>query len=304
MYNQRMKVVFIGLGKMGAPMARNLLRAGHEVAVYNRTRAKAQPLAADGARIADSIRDAARDGEVAITMLSDDQALRDTVFGVHDQHFGLIRALPAGAIHMGMSTISVELSKHLADAHASVKQGYIATPVMGRPDSAEARRLWLITAGAPELVERCRPLMDAVGRGVTAAGPEPWQANLVKIGMNFTLASMLETFGEAFALMRKAGIDPGRFLEVADSLYQSPVYANYGGMIANEKYEPAGFRLALGLKDVSLALAAAGSLTVPMPLASLIRDHYLEGVARGYGDRDWAAVAQLAADHAGVISHK
>jgi 3-hydroxyisobutyrate dehydrogenase-like beta-hydroxyacid dehydrogenase len=295
-----MKVAFAGLGNMGSPMARNLLRAGHEVAVYNRTRAKAGPLAADGARIADSVKDAARDAEVVITMLADDQALRDVVFGVDDLHPGLIRALPPGAIHMGMSTVSVELSRRLAEAHASVQQGYVASPVLGRPEAAEARTLWLIAAGAPEHVERCRPLIEAMGRGVTVAGNEPWQANLVKIGANFTLASMLETLGEAFALMRKAGVDAARFLEVVNSLYQSPVYANYGGMIANEKYEPAGFRMKLGLKDVGLALAAAGAETVPMPLASLLRDHYMEGVARGFGERDWAAIAQLLAEHAGV----
>jgi 3-hydroxyisobutyrate dehydrogenase-like beta-hydroxyacid dehydrogenase len=298
-----MKVAFIGVGNMGTPMARNLLRAGHEVAVYNRTRAKAERLGADGARIAESIQDAARDAEVAITMLADDQALRETVFGAHDQHLGLLRSLPAGAIHMGMSTISVEMSKRLAEAHASVQQGYIASPVLGRPDAAEAKRLWLVAAGAPEMVERCRPLMDALGRGVTVAGEEPWQANLVKIGVNFTLASMLETLAEAFALMRKAGVEPARFLEVANNLYQSPVYANYGGMMAAEKYEPAGFRFVLGLKDVSLALSAAGAMTVPMPLASLLRDHFLEGIARGYGDLDWAALAKLLAAHAGVTSH-
>jgi 3-hydroxyisobutyrate dehydrogenase-like beta-hydroxyacid dehydrogenase len=290
-----MKVAFIGLGNMGAPMARNLLRAGHVVTAYNRTRAKAEPLAADGACMADSIEYAARDVEVAITMLADDQAVREVVFDA-----GLLRALPANAIHMGMSTISVEMAKRLAEAHASAGQGYISSPVLGRPDAAEARRLWLIAAGAPELIERCRPLFDALGRGVTVAGNEPWQANLVKIGANFTLASMLETFGEAFALMRKAGVEPARFLEVVNSLYQSPVYANYGKIIAEERYEPAGFRMKLGLKDVRLALAAAEADNVPLPLASLLRDHYMEGVALGFGERDWAALAEILAEHAGV----
>ena len=207
---------------------------------------------------------------------------------------------PRGAIHMGMSTISVELSKQLAEAHAATGQSYIASPVLGRPEAAEAQKLWLIAAGEPEQVERCRPLMDALGRGVTIAGSEPWQANMVKIAANFTLASMLETLGEAIALMRKAGVEAGQFLEVINSLYQSPVYAIYGRIIAEENYEPAGFRMKLGLKDVGLALAAAGAEMAPMPLASLLHDHYMEGVARGYGDRDWAALAQLAAEHAGV----
>ena len=295
-----MKVAFLGLGNMGAPMARNLLRAGHDVAVYNRTREKAESLAANGAGVASSIEEAARDAEVAVTMLADDQALRDAVFGTHNQNLGLLRALPRGAIHMGMSTISVELSKQLAEAHAATGQSYIASPVLGRPEAAEAQKLWLIAAGEPEQVERCRPLMDALGRGVTIAGSEPWQANMVKIAANFTLASMLETLGEAIALMRKAGVEAGQFLEVINSLYQSPVYAIYGRIIAEENYEPAGFRMKLGLKDVGLALAAAGAEMAPMPLASLLHDHYMEGVARGYGDRDWAALAQLAAEHAGV----
>jgi 3-hydroxyisobutyrate dehydrogenase-like beta-hydroxyacid dehydrogenase len=280
-------------------MARNLLRAGHQVAVYNRTLAKAEALAADGARSAGSLGDAAHDADVAITMLSDDRALRDAVYGVEQQP-GLIDTLPPGAIHMGMSTISVELSKQLAEAHAASRQGYIASPVLGRPEAAEARKLWLIVAGTPQLVERCRPLIEALGRGFTVAGSEAWQANLVKIAMNFTLASMLETLGEAFALTRKAGVEAPRFLEVVNSLYQSAVYANYGGMIADEKYEPAGFRLKLGLKDVGLALAAAGTEMAPLPFASVLRDHFTEAIARGYGDRDWSAVAQLAAERAGL----
>ena len=293
-----MKVAFVGIGNMGAPMARNLLRAGHLVTVYNRTREKANPLAADGARVAGSLEEAARDAEAAITMLADDQALRDAVFGIHDQHPGLIQALPRGAIHMGMSTISVDLSKHLAEAHASVQQGYIASPVLGRPEAAEARKLWLIGAGPSDQLERCRPLMEALGRGVTVAGSEPWQANIIKITANFTLAAMLETLGEAVALMRKAGVDVGQFLEVVNSLYQSPVYVNYGRIIAEERYQPAGFRMKLGLKDVNLALEAAGAETVPMPLASLLRDHYLEGLARGLGEHDWSALAQILAGHA------
>src|SRR5204863_5367708 len=218
-----------------APMARNLLRAGHELTVYNRTRAKAEPLAANGARIADSLDAAARDAEVAITMLADDQPVRDAVFG------GLLHALPPGGIHIGMSTISVELSKELTTAHEGAQQGYIASPVVGRPEAAEGRKLWLIVAGIEMNVKRCLPILDALGRGHTIAGHEPWQANLIKLGVNFTLASVLETLGEAFALMRKAGVDEPRFLEVVNNLYQSPVYANYGGMIASQRYEPAGF---------------------------------------------------------------
>jgi 3-hydroxyisobutyrate dehydrogenase-like beta-hydroxyacid dehydrogenase len=291
-----MKIAFVGLGNMGAPMARNLLRAGHEVTVYNRTREKAEQLTSDGARLAGSASEAVAGCEAAISMLADDTAVRGTVFG----HDGFIQKLPAGAIHISSSTISVELSKHLAEYHSRFGQGYVAAPVLGRPDAAEASKLWIIAAGPEKLIERCRPLFDALGRGLSVVGREPWQANMVKIAANFTLASMLETLGEAAALMRKTGISVHQFNEVVNSLFQSPVYAGYGKLIADEKYEPAGFRLKLGLKDVGLALAAAGAEAVPMPLASLLRDHYLEAVARGYGEQDWSAVARVVAGNAGL----
>jgi 3-hydroxyisobutyrate dehydrogenase-like beta-hydroxyacid dehydrogenase len=291
-----MKIAFVGLGNMGAPMARNLLRAGHEVTVYNRTQEKAEQLASDGARLAASACEAVAGCEAAISMLADDTAVRGTVFG----HDGFIQKLPVRAIHISSSTISVELSKHLAEYHSRFGQGYIAAPVLGRPDAAQASKLWIIAAGPEQLIERCRPLFDALGRGLSVVGREPWQANMVKIAANFSLASLLETLGEAAALMRKTGISVHQFNEVVNNLFQSPIYAGYGKLIADEKYEPAGFRLKLGLKDVGLALAAAGAEAVPMPLASLLRDHYLEAVARGYGEQDWSAVARVAAGNAGL----
>ena len=288
-----MKIAFIGTGNMGAPMARNLLRAGHDTSVYNRTRQKAEPLAADGARVAGSVEEAARDAAAAVTMLANDEAVR----GVLPE---LLASLHPGAIHLGMSTISAALSRELAQAHASARQGYIAAPVLGRPEAAEARKLWIMAAGPADQIDRCRPLLEALGRGISIIGDEPWRANLVKLGANFTLASMLETLGESFALMRKAGVPVQQFLEVLNQLYNSPVYANYGKIIAEEKYEPAGFAMKLGLKDVGLALAAAGAEGVPMPLASLLRDHYLAAIARGGGNRDWSAVALWLAENAGV----
>jgi 3-hydroxyisobutyrate dehydrogenase-like beta-hydroxyacid dehydrogenase len=275
---------------MGAPMARNLLRAGHEVTVYNRTREKAELLAADGARIAASVREAVQDSETAITMLADDSAVEAALFGGER----LPGSLRTEAVHMGMGTLSVEMAKRLDDGR------YVSAPVLGRPDAAEARRLWIIAAGPPDLVERCRPLMEAMGRGVSVIGSEPWKANMVKLGANFTLAAMLETLGESFALMRKAGIPVGKFLEVVNHLFQSPVYANYGKIIAEEKYEPAGFAMRLGLKDVNLALAAAGGEGVPMPLGSMIHDHLLSAIAHGDGERDWATLARYLAGNAGL----
>ena len=295
-----MKVAFIGLGNMGAPMARNLIRAGHDVTVFNRTRAKAEPLAADGARIADSVAQAVRGCEAAITMLADDHAVEQAIFGAG----GMLPALPPGAVHMSTSTISVEMSKRLATTHTAAGQGYIATPVLGRPEAAAAQTLWVIAAGPPSLVERSQPLITALGRGFTIVGDDPWQANVVKLASNFMIVSLIETLGEAFALLRKAGISVHQFLEIANSLFGSPVFGVYSQLIADEKYEPAGFRMKLGMKDVRLALAAAEEQAVPMPLAGIVRDHFLQGIALGYGDQDWSAIARVIAANAGIESTK
>ena len=292
-----MKVAFIGAGNMGAPMALNLIRAGHELSVYNRTREKLEPLAKAGARIADSPADAVRGAEVAITMLANDRAVREAML---DSQTPAIDALARGAVHMCTSTISVALSKELAEAHAARSQGYVASPVLGRPDSAAGKNLWVMAAGPPDHVNRCRPLMDAIGRAVTVVGEEAWRANLTKIALNFMLASMLEAMGEAFALVRKSGVDLHQFLEILNGFFNSPVYANYGSIIADRRFEPAGFRLALGLKDIGLALEAAQESAVPMPLASLIRDNYLHAIAHGHADTDWSAVAEVAAQNAGL----
>jgi 3-hydroxyisobutyrate dehydrogenase-like beta-hydroxyacid dehydrogenase len=291
-----MRVAFIGLGNMGAPMARNLIRAGHDVTVYNRTRAKAEVLAGDGARIADSVAQAVRGCEVAVTMLADDNAVQEVVFGAD----GMLPALPQDTVHMSTSTISVEMSKRLTMAHTSAGQGYIATPVLGRPEAAAGQKLWVIAAGPPDLLQRAQPLIAALGRGFTIVGHDPWQANVVKLASNFIIVSLIETLGEAFALLRKAGISVHQFLEMANTLFGSPIFGIYGRIIADEKYEPAGFRMKLGLKDVKLALAAAEEQAVPMPLAGIIRDHFLEGIALGYGDQDWAAIARVIAANAGL----
>jgi len=292
-----MKVAFLGAGNMGAPMALNLIRAGHELAVYNRTREKLEPLVKAGARTAATPADAVRGAEVAITMLANDHALREVML---DSQMPAIDALARGAIHVSTSTISVALSKELAAAHATRGQGYVASPVLGRPDSAVGQKLWVMAAGPPDQVNRCRPLLDAIGRAVTVVGEEAWRANLTKIALNFMLASMLEAMGEAFALVRKSRVDLHQFLEILNGFFNSPVYTNYGSIIADRRFEPVGFRLALGLKDIALALEAAQESAVPMPLASLIRDHYLNAIAHGHAEEDWSAVAEVAARNAGL----
>jgi len=290
-----MDVGFIGLGHMGAGMAANLLRAGHRVTVYNRTPSRARPLVEQGARAATRVRDACG-GDAVITMLADDASVEAVVFG-ND----MIRALREGAIHISMSTISVALSERLATAHANARQRFVAAPVFGRPEAAAAAKLFIVAGGAPDVVEACRPLFEAMGQKTFHLGDEPKAANLVKLSGNFLIASVIETLGEALALVRKAGIDPRQYLDfLTSTLFTAPVYRTYGGQIVEEKFEPAGFAAPLGAKDIRLGLAAADGLRVPMPLASLLHDRLLTLLARGGEALDWSAIGQLAARDAGL----
>ena len=281
---------------MGSPMARNLLRAGHTVAVYNRSRAKSQALAGDGARIADSPADAARESHAVITMLADDPALEQVVFGEH----GIIEGLPKNAVHISSSTISTALARRLEKEHSARGQGYLSAPVFGRPEAAESKKLLVVVGGPPELAERCAPLFDAIGRQTFIIGPEPWQANAVKVCGNFMIASMLESFSEAFATLRKAKVEPHAFLEIISTLFASPVYSNYGRLIADGKFEPAGFALRLGLKDVRLVIQTAEECESPMPIASLVRDRFISALAHGQAEQDWSSLARVAARSAGL----
>ena len=290
-----MDVGFIGLGQMGSAIALNLVKAGHRVVVYNRTRAKAEALASQGAEIAESIADACRN-PVVITMLADDSAVEAVFFGDGNG----LSALGQG-VHISMSTISVELSDRLAEAHRRSGQAYVAAPVFGRPEAAAAAKLFVVAAGPAAQLVRCQPLFDAIGQRTFVVGDKPSSANLVKLSGNFLLAAMIECLGEAFALTRKGGIEPHLYLEILTStLFSAPAYKTYGTIIADQKYEPAGFKMSLGLKDIRLALAAADALAAPMPVASLVHDHFLSGVAQGAGDSDWSALARLAAANAGL----
>ncbi|HEV2379373.1 MAG TPA: NAD(P)-dependent oxidoreductase [Terriglobia bacterium] len=290
-----MQVGFVGLGNMGQPIARNLLKAGHQVAVYNRTRSRAEALTADGARVAPTLAEACAPG-VVLTMLSDDHALAQCVFNKN----GILDSLPAGGLHVSMSTISVKLSQHLAGKHSERGQNYIAAPVFGRPQAAESAQLLVVAAGPSESVERARPLLEPIGRRLFVLGTEASMANALKLSGNFVIASMLEALGEGFALARKHGIEATQALEIVSALFQSPVYENYGRMIADKRFEPAGFKMALGLKDARLVLAAADAAGVPMPLASLVHDQLISGVARGLGEIDWSGIARVVAENAGL----
>ena len=291
-----MKVGFIGLWHMGAGMAASLLEAGHEVTVFNRTPAKAGPLAAKGAEVAVRVADACR-GEAVITMLANDQAVEDVVF----RQRGVLASLGRGAIHISSSTISVDLAERLTAAHAAHGSRFISATVFGRPDVAAAGQLAVIAAGAPGAIEDATPLLNAIGRTSFVVSETPAKGNLVKLSGNFLLASVIESLGEAMALIAKAGIDRRRYLDLlTSSLFDTPAYKLYGGLIATGQFGPAPFPAPLGQKDIRLTLAAAETLGVPMPLASLLRDRFLTLMAHGGERLDWSAVGRLAADDAGL----
>jgi len=292
-----MRIGFIGLGSMGLAMAGNLVRAGHTLTVYNRTPGRATALPAPGARVADTPRDVAAGADVIVTMLADDDALMATMYGAD----GALAGLRRGALHLSMSTISPGLAERLAAEHETRGATYVAAPVFGRPDAAQAAKLWIVAAGPAAAIERCRPILDAMGQGTIVIGTSAAQANVVKLAGNFILASAIEAMGEAFALVRKYGVEPGRFLEIInEKVVRSPVYQNYGTLIANERFEPAGFKLRHGLKDLRLALQAGDEVAAPLPLASLLHDQFVSAMARGWADIDWSRVARVSAVNAGL----
>ncbi len=292
-----MNIGFVGTGAMGEPMVRNLLQAGHAVTVYNRRAERTQALVEAGALAAASVAEAARQ-DIVITMLADDRATEALVL---DGDF--IAAMPAHGLHVCMATIGAALADRLAAAHAAAGTGYVSAPVFGRPPAAAAAQLFIIAAGDAAALDRCQPLFDVLGQRTFRVGDTPSAAHVVKIAGNFMLAALIEAFGEASALTARHGVTPAQFVEVmTNSVFQVPAYRTYGGLIASGRFEPAGFPLRLGLKDIRLALAAADARDVALPLASLVRDHYLKALTRGYAEYDWAALALVSMEDAGAAS--
>jgi 3-hydroxyisobutyrate dehydrogenase-like beta-hydroxyacid dehydrogenase len=290
-----MKLGFLGLGRMGLPMARNLLRAGHTVTVWNRTRSKAEELASeDGAHVAESPAQAARGAEIVLTMLADDGAVASAVLGEGDGPAEpAIVGMAPGAIHASMSTIGARMSRHLAETHAKRGQRYVAAPVLGQPQAAEQAHLIVLAAGATESLDACRPIFEVLGRETHRLGALPDRANVVKLAANFVLASMLQAFGEAFALVESFDIGGSKLLDILEhSMLSAQTLDAYGRRIAEGNFEPAGLRVPLGLKDVRLALEAGEDVALQMPLASVLRDRFLVALARGLDDKDWSVIAR------------
>jgi 3-hydroxyisobutyrate dehydrogenase-like beta-hydroxyacid dehydrogenase len=292
-----MRIGFVGLGNMGIPMARNLIRAGHDLAVYNRTRSRADVLANDGARIADSPAQAAKGQEIVISMLANDAAVESTVLGAN----GIAEGLEPNRIHISMSTISPDLSSRLAKTHGDREQRYLAAPVFGRPEAAAAAKLYIVAAGRDEILAEVDSVFSALGQRTFNLGDRPEQANLVKIFGNFLIMCTLEGLGEVFTAARKADIDPKAVLQVlTGTLFGCPIYNNYGPILIEEKFSPPGFRMPLGLKDVRLMLDAAEALGTPIPFGNVIHDRFVSAIANGYGELDWSAMTLAIAQSAGL----
>jgi 3-hydroxyisobutyrate dehydrogenase-like beta-hydroxyacid dehydrogenase len=292
-----MKLGHIGLGHMGEAIARRVAKAGHELVVWNRTATRAEALRSIGARVADSPAGACAPG-IVFTSLSDDRAVEAVVFGER----GVLAGLPQGGVHVSLSTISLDLVRKLDDAHRERGQLFLSAPVVGRPEAAETGKLLVLASGPKAALDRAKPVFDAIGRKLVHLGAEPTLANVAKLSVNFLFASLLEALGEAFALVRKSGFESESYLEIVNEVFQSPVYGGYGELIAHERFSPAHFGLTLGLKDVRLFLAVGDEKKVPLPLARLLESNFVAAAGRGMADEDWAALAHLAAENAGLVA--
>ena len=279
-----MRIGFLGLGKMGSAMAHRLLAAGHELAVWNRTEGKTEPLAREGAIVAGTPAEAELSADAVITMLFDDHAHEEVLFGSN----GLLEALTPSTLHISCSTISVALSERLTREHARRGIPFVAAPVFGRPNVAEAGKLWIVTAGAPENIERARPILEPMSRGISVVGAEPWQAHALNVGGNFLISTMIQSLSESFVSAESQGIDPGVFLEAVNSaLFQSPFYASYGNVMLHPPEQP-GATIDLGAKDTRLLREAAASRNTRLSLADNLAEIFEEARRAGMANEDWA----------------
>jgi 3-hydroxyisobutyrate dehydrogenase-like beta-hydroxyacid dehydrogenase len=292
-----MKAGFIGIGRMGQAMARRLLDGGQDVGIYNRTAEKLEPLIERGAKAVESISAAAHYGEAVFTMLADDAAVMD----VATKPGGLVESLPKGGIHICAGTHSVACIAALKALHEEAGQVLLATPMLGRPEMVLSGQAGMVLAGAPASLERCRPLFAAIARRTFEGGVDPVAAAAIKIANNFVLGCAIEAMGEGFALTRKYDVTPEVFLDVmTDGLFACSAYKVYGKIIAEQRYQPAGQRAVLGLKDANLALAAGEAVGVPLPSGNVWRDRLVGAVAHGEGEHDWAVMAHDQARASGL----
>jgi 3-hydroxyisobutyrate dehydrogenase-like beta-hydroxyacid dehydrogenase len=291
------RIGFIGLGNMGHHMAHNLLKAGYEVHVYNRSASKAQPLVEAGARQKTTPREVVEADGIVISMVANDAALENVTLGPQ----GILERLGPNGIHISMSTVSPTFAHKLAELHTQKGVTYVAAPVFGRPEAAAARKLWIAVAGPGAAKERIHPVLQVLGQGIFDFGEEPQRANIVKICTNFLIVAAMEAMGEALTVAEKNGIDRSAFIDmISHTLFASPIYQGYGKMIAERRFTPVGFQMTLGLKDVNLFLDSAEQAQAPMPLGNLLHDRLLSSIARGRAEADWAEFTRLISEAAGI----
>ena len=291
-----MRIGFLGLGNMGMPMAHCLIAAGHELSVWNRTEGRTEPLLREGAIQAGTPAEAELGADAVITMLFDDAAHEDVLFGSH----GLMEALSPGTLHISCSTISVALSERLTVEHAKRGVEFVAAPVFGRPNVAKEGRLWTVIAGADAAVERARPIVQAFSRGITAVGKEPRQAHAVKLGGNFLISAMIHSLSESFVYAEQQGVAPQAFFEaVNNALFQSPLYASYANVILNPPKD-AGAPMTLGAKDLRLMREAAAGRNTRVSLADQMAAIFAEAQSTGLAAEDWAVAQYRMAQRRGV----
>jgi 3-hydroxyisobutyrate dehydrogenase-like beta-hydroxyacid dehydrogenase len=290
-----MKVGVIGLGAMGSGLAESLLRAGHEVVVWNRSKPPLELLRTAGAHAADTPAEVFA-ADAVVTMLANDEAVREVILDG-----GLLKCANGGTVHVMSATISVALAKELEKVHARERVALVCAPVLGRPDVAVKGELNVLAAGNGAALATVQPVLHAIGRKTWTFGEEPHKANVAKLSANFMIAATIELLAEVFAFTEKSGLDPKVFFEMAtNTLFAAPVFRTYGGLILERNFEPAKFKLTLGLKDVRLALAAGEAVEVPLPFASVLRDNFLDAIANGAADKDWAAISQVSFRHSGL----
>jgi 3-hydroxyisobutyrate dehydrogenase-like beta-hydroxyacid dehydrogenase len=296
--NDPQTIGFVGLGRMGSAMASNLAASGYRIVGYVRRPEQVDALAALGIEAATDM-ESVLERDIVVTSLPDDTAVREVVLGGKEP--GLAAGLARGAIHVSMSTISPGCAGELAAEHERRGQYYVAAPVLGNPDAARARQLFVLTAGPAAAVDRCRPLFDCLGQRTFAIGAEPPAANFVKLAANAMSGATAEILGEIMALARKRDMDPAQLLSIlSETMFGGRAYSLYGEKIAAQHYAAGGFVMPLGLKDIKLALAEAEEAAVPMPTLNVVRDRLIEGIDHGYADLDWSALGLVASDAAGL----
>jgi 3-hydroxyisobutyrate dehydrogenase-like beta-hydroxyacid dehydrogenase len=296
MSNEGTTVVCIGLGRMGAGIARSIQQAGFTMRVYNRTAAKMQPLADEGATAAESPRDAATRADVVITNLMDDASVVDTVTGVD----GILAGLRPGGIHVDTTTVSPRCARHLAALHAEHGSRFVAGPVLGRPDVAARGELRTFLAGEAGTIEECRPVVDAYTSLALNLGEDPGLASSMKLAVNYMLVATVELMGQVFAFGEKSGISPDMLNLVMGAFFGQPALQEYAQLIRGRDFSDPGFTLSGAMKDMELMMQAAGDLRAPLPFGSIVREKLLTAAARGMEDLDWAAISEISRIQAGL----